>query len=322
MSEFQAFVVLNVMDHTGMITIFMLRTVALPHELRTLHWATELHGDHKGNRHGFPSANHSPAVEEWIESDVPFKSEWGDQALWTFRSFESLDGDVCSFVIVSTAILTHQSIVQAGERATHGMMEQILPDAQKVARLTLRRELLRVLNQQRVRSWHDIVTLDKLWFYLNPDHELLCLQADAEVPKRERHTGQSVRVMLTIVCYLAGFHLVNCCCRRTKSNGDHYATDIVVSLAISRETQVGKTDRKLIVHSDDTHPHTGRATLEFLDQNRMKRAPHPPYSPDLAPCDFYLFGSIKRLLADREFADRSDLLQAIMDIFTGSGKAT
>jgi hypothetical protein len=31
----------------------------------------------------------------------------------------------------------------------------------------------------------------------------------------------------------------------------------------------------------------------------MKRAPHPPYSPDLAPCDFYLFGYVKdRLSSD------------------------
>jgi hypothetical protein len=26
----------------------------------------------------------------------------------------------------------------------------------------------------------------------------------------------------------------------------------------------------------------------------MKQAPHPPHSPDLAPSDFFLFGSIKR----------------------------
>jgi hypothetical protein len=54
----------------------------------------------------------------------------------------------------------------------------------------------------------------------------------------------------------------------------------------------------------------------------MKRVMHLPYSLDLAPYDFYLFGYIKRLLAGREFADRSELLQAVMDIVNGIEKAT
>jgi hypothetical protein len=54
----------------------------------------------------------------------------------------------------------------------------------------------------------------------------------------------------------------------------------------------------------------------------MKRAPRPPYSPDLAPCDFYLFGYIKRLVARCEFVDRSKLLQAVMDILNGIEKTT
>jgi hypothetical protein len=70
-------------------------------------------------------------------------------------------------------------------------MPHILLDSQKVARVTLSRELLRVLNQQRVRSWHDIVTLDESWLYLNMYHEFIWLQPDVEVPERERHTVQS-----------------------------------------------------------------------------------------------------------------------------------
>jgi hypothetical protein len=54
----------------------------------------------------------------------------------------------------------------------------------------------------------------------------------------------------------------------------------------------------------------------------MKRAPHPPYSRDLAPCDFYLFRYIARLFASREFADRSDLREAVMDIPNGIEQAT
>jgi hypothetical protein len=45
----------------------------------------------------------------------------------------------------------------------------------------------------------------------------------------------------------------------------------------------------------------------------MKLAPHPPYSHDLAPSDFYLFGHIKRCLTGHSFEDVDQLLAAVED---------
>jgi hypothetical protein len=44
-----------------------------------------------------------------------------------------------------------------------------LSDAQKGERVNLSRRLLRMLEVQRDRAWHDIVTLDESWFYLSTD---------------------------------------------------------------------------------------------------------------------------------------------------------
>jgi histone-lysine N-methyltransferase SETMAR len=63
-------------------------------------------------------------------------------------------------------------------------------------------------------------------------------------------------------------------------------------------------------------------TLEFLKQNGMKREPYPPYSPDLAPSDFYLFSYIKQLLAEPEFPDQEALLEAVRHILEGIEKVT
>jgi histone-lysine N-methyltransferase SETMAR len=54
----------------------------------------------------------------------------------------------------------------------------------------------------------------------------------------------------------------------------------------------------------------------------MKRAPHPAYSPDLAPSDFYLFGYVKQLLAGQEFPDGEALVGAINAILEGIEKVT
>ena len=45
----------------------------------------------------------------------------------------------------------------------------------------------------------------------------------------------------------------------------------------------------------------------------FKRAPHPPYSPDLAPSDFFLFGHVKGQLSGQSFKTREALLEAIIE---------
>jgi hypothetical protein len=46
----------------------------------------------------------------------------------------------------------------------------------------------------------------------------------------------------------------------------------------------------------------------------MKKAPHPPYSPDLTPSDSFLFGYVKRNLMGRHAENLSELLVRIQVI--------
>jgi hypothetical protein len=54
----------------------------------------------------------------------------------------------------------------------------------------------------------------------------------------------------------------------------------------------------------------------------MKSAPHPPYSPDLAPSDFYIFGYVKWCLAGLSFEDPDQLLTAVEGVLKGIEKMT
>jgi hypothetical protein len=47
---------------------------------------------------------------------------------------------------------------------------------------------------------------------------------------------------------------------------------------------------------------------------RCRRVPHPAYSPDLAICDFSLFGRIKERLAGVFIGDAEDLRHEVMSI--------
>ena len=43
----------------------------------------------------------------------------------------------------------------------------------------------------------------------------------------------------------------------------------------------------------------------------MKVLNHPPYSPDLSPCDFFLFPRLKEMLSENKYMSRSSLGSAI-----------
>jgi hypothetical protein len=45
-------------------------------------------------------------------------------------------------------------------------------------------------------------------------------------------------------------------------------------------------------------PHTAKMSRDHIGCNQMKQAPHLPYSPDLAPSDFFLFGYAKGKLME------------------------
>jgi hypothetical protein len=49
----------------------------------------------------------------------------------------------------------------------------------------------------------------------------------------------------------------------------------------------------LWLDADNARPHTAEVWTDYFPRNEMKRAPHPPDSPDLAPANFFLFGYVK-----------------------------
>ena len=62
---------------------------------------------------------------------------------------------------------------------------------------------------------------------------------------------------------------------------------------------------------DNAPAHTSTIVTAFLKKEKVTVLPHPPYSPDLAPCDFFLFPKLKAFLAGRKYQSRQALGSAI-----------
>ncbi|KAI6647105.1 Transposase [Oopsacas minuta] len=52
---------------------------------------------------------------------------------------------------------------------------------------------------------------------------------------------------------------------------------------------------------DNASSNTAKFTKNFLDVEGLELLPHPPYSPDLAPCDFWLFPKFKIYLQGKDY---------------------
>ena len=56
-----------------------------------------------------------------------------------------------------------------------------------------------------------------------------------------------------------------------------------------------------ILHHDNDPAHRAVTTNEFLAKHNIPSFQQPLYSPDLAPCDFFLFPQLKKTMKGRRF---------------------
>jgi hypothetical protein len=62
--------------------------------------------------------------------------------------------------------------------------------------------------------------------------------------------------------------------------------------------------------------HNGRKVTDELDNLKLDRVPYPPYSPDLGPYDFWLFGMLKQAIKDREFHAIEEIVSAFLEVWS------
>jgi hypothetical protein len=124
-----------------------------------------------------------------------------------------------------------------------------------------------MLEVQRDRTWHDIVTLDESWFYLSTDYEFVWLLRGEKVPEKERHTIQSKTFMLTIVWSLRWFYLIKYLEKDRKFDANYYVAEILESLSQWRSIKAAGNEQKWLVHADNARPHTAKLSAQYLNEN-------------------------------------------------------
>jgi len=73
----------------------------------------------------------------------------------------------------------------------------------------------------------------------------------------------------------------------------------------------------VLYHHDNALSHTSLKAMAKLDQLRFELVAHPPYSPDLAPSDYYLFSNLKRWLQGKRFTSNEEVIAKTEAYFEG-----
>ena len=69
----------------------------------------------------------------------------------------------------------------------------------------------------------------------------------------------------------------------------------------------------VLLQYDNARPHTAHSTVATIQDLSFECLPHPPYSPDLAPSDFHVFGPLKEAMGGKSFKSDDEVQQAMRE---------
>lgn len=199
-------------------------------------------------------------------------------------------------------------------RCLHWVPHELTDDLRE-KRIAIGRQLLEILEEAQSSDFRGLVTGDESWFHLSYAPRAVWTISRDEVPTKEKQAISTRKFMLTVFWSVDGFHVAEFLPTGTRFDTAYFAEHIIPSLAT--KLRMGASERRGVVHRlhcDNASPHNSARSQASIRDYGFHRIPQPPYSPDLAPSDFYLFGTVKRQLENRELVAPEDLLRAILQI--------
>ena len=205
---------------------------------------------------------------------------------------------------------------------SHGSAQHIIHDVLQFRKVSARwvpRQLTAGLKQRRadiceqlVRRFERgddfltrLVTGDETWVhYHTPETKRASMEwrhSSSTKPKKFRTQPSAGKVMLTLFWDQKGVLLEHYTPRGNTVTSASYSDLLKNHLRPAIKTKRrGLLSTGVLLQHDNARLHTARATVATIEDLHFECLPHPPYSPDLAPNDYYMFGPLKQALRGKE----------------------
>lgn len=150
---------------------------------------------------------------------------------------------------------------------------------------------------------HQIVTSDEKWItYDNVTKKKQWLSKN-ETPISTPRPGLTLRkIMLCVWWDIRGIIHYELLKPGNTVTAEVYCQQIErlnEKLKVKRPSLINR--KGVVLLHDNARPHTAKITKKKNSDLNFDELKHPPYSPDLAPSDYYLFRSMEQSLRDKKF---------------------
>ena len=180
----------------------------------------------------------------------------------------------------------------------------------------------RLLHQHQENNFlHQLITVDETWVYWENEGTFnnRTWRASGDAPETVPSRNISSRKHLaTIFWDSKGVILMEVLPRNQNMTAEKYCQqldNLVPAIRDKRRRLLGNGFHNIHFLQDNARPHTAALTKEKLNSIGFLVLEHPPYSPDLAPSDFYLFSPLKRYLSGRTFDNEEEVSYALHSFF-------
>lgn len=157
-----------------------------------------------------------------------------------------------------------------------------------------------------------IITGDETWVY---EFDMQTSQQSSQwnfpnepKPKRPRQSRSKIKVMLTVFFDCRGVVHSEFLPEGQTVNKEYY---LEVMRRLREKIRLKRPDlwknNSWILHHDNAPAHRSTIVQEFLAKNSTTVIDQAPYSPDMAPADFFLFPRLKLPLRGRRFESIEDI---------------
>ncbi|KAJ7341996.1 hypothetical protein JRQ81_008330 [Phrynocephalus forsythii] len=133
-------------------------------------------------------------------------------------------------------------------------------------------------------------------------HEELHMNKKAKVQK------SAGKVMLSVFGDSHGVIVTEYLQKGKTLNSDYYCNLLEKLHEALKQKRCGMISKGIRLLADNAPVHMAQASMVTTHRLGYELLQHPPYSPDLAPSDFFLFPEMKKPLCGWRFEDREDII--------------
>ena len=98
-------------------------------------------------------------------------------------------------------------------------------------------------------------------------------------------------------------------------NSDYYMALLDRLSAEIKKKRPHVQKKKVLFHQDNAPCQKSMKTMFKLNKLSIKLLPHPPYSPNLAPSDYWLFADLEKMLQGKRFGSNEEVIAEIEAYF-------